>query len=135
MEFLARGGAGALECELALEDTERFWHGWSGRCAYEGPWKEAVVRSALTLKALTYAPTGGIVAAPTTSLSERLGAERVFKRILDVRSTVGLLSESYDVAAGRLVGNYPQAFSHVGLLDTARNLGESGGPAEERGQG
>jgi GH15 family glucan-1,4-alpha-glucosidase len=68
--------APALDCDLALEDTDRFWRDWSGRCAYDGRWREAVVRSALTLKALTYAPTGGIVAAPTSSLPERLGGVR-----------------------------------------------------------
>ena len=60
----------------ALERTEAFWRQWSDRCPDVGPWTEAVKRSLITLKALTYAPTGGIVAAATTSLPERLGGVR-----------------------------------------------------------
>jgi GH15 family glucan-1,4-alpha-glucosidase len=60
-----------LEAEKALAETEKSWREWSGRCTYQGRWKDAVVRSLLTLKALTFAPTGGIVAAPTTSLPEQ----------------------------------------------------------------
>jgi GH15 family glucan-1,4-alpha-glucosidase len=60
----------------ALERTEAFWREWSDRCHDVGPWTEAVKRSLITLKALTYAPTGGIVAAATTSLPERLGGVR-----------------------------------------------------------
>jgi GH15 family glucan-1,4-alpha-glucosidase len=60
----------------ALTRTEVFWRQWSDRCPEVGPWTEAVKRSLITLKALTYAPTGGIVAAPTTSLPERLGGVR-----------------------------------------------------------
>jgi GH15 family glucan-1,4-alpha-glucosidase len=59
-------------------------------------------------------------------------AKRIFERLLAVRSDVGLLAESYDVADGRLLGNYPQAFSHVGLVNTAHNLSRRGGPAEHR---
>lgn len=59
-----------------LEQTEAWWREWSGRCSYEGPWHDEVLRSLITLKALTYAPTGGILAAATTSLPERLGGVR-----------------------------------------------------------
>ncbi len=60
----------------AVEATEAFWRSWTGKCTAEGPWHEAVIRSLITLKALTYAPTGGIVAAPTTSLPEHPGGVR-----------------------------------------------------------
>jgi len=60
----------------ALGETERYWRDWTGRCTATGPWAGDVRRSLITLKALTYAPTGGMVAAPTTSLPERLGGVR-----------------------------------------------------------
>ncbi|HWJ81674.1 MAG TPA: glycoside hydrolase family 15 protein [Nocardioides sp.] len=60
----------------ALDDTLRFWADWVGRCTYDGRWADEVRRSLVTLKALTYAPTGGIVAAATTSLPEDLGGVR-----------------------------------------------------------
>jgi GH15 family glucan-1,4-alpha-glucosidase len=60
----------------ALQDTEDFWTEWCSRCSYEGLSRDLVMRSLITLKALTYAPTGGIVAAPTTSLPEKLGGAR-----------------------------------------------------------
>ncbi|MGA7327377.1 MAG: glycoside hydrolase family 15 protein [Rhodomicrobium sp.] len=60
----------------ALSDTEVFWHNWSAGCTGMGEWSGLVRRSLITLKALTYRPTGGIVAAPTTSLPEQLGGTR-----------------------------------------------------------
>ncbi|MGA9854735.1 MAG: glycoside hydrolase family 15 protein [Gammaproteobacteria bacterium] len=66
----------AVDPEQALTATEKNWRTWSGRCTYHGHWRDAVVRSLNTLRALIYAPTGGIVAAPTTSLPERPGGAR-----------------------------------------------------------
>jgi GH15 family glucan-1,4-alpha-glucosidase len=66
----------SIPAETALKATGDFWREWTGRCSYGGPWRDAVVRSLITLKALTYAPTGGVVSAPTTSLPGCLGGER-----------------------------------------------------------
>jgi len=66
----------AVDPTASLEATEKFWKQWSSKCRPAGEWSDMVRRSVITLKALTYGPTGGIVAAPTTSLPERIGGER-----------------------------------------------------------
>jgi GH15 family glucan-1,4-alpha-glucosidase len=65
-----------IDIHAALRETEEYWQEWSSRCRYDGEFREPVLRSLLTLKALTYVPTGGIVAAPTTSLPEEIGGVR-----------------------------------------------------------
>ncbi|MGD0310970.1 MAG: glycoside hydrolase family 15 protein [Acidimicrobiales bacterium] len=65
-----------VDAAFAIQDTELWWTDWVSQCTYEGDYREAVVRSLITLKALTYEPTGGIVAAATTSLPETLGGAR-----------------------------------------------------------
>jgi GH15 family glucan-1,4-alpha-glucosidase len=65
-----------IDSVISLQQTEDHWRRWSARCTYKGEYRAAVVRSLLTLKGLTYAPTGGIVAALTTSLPEKLGGVR-----------------------------------------------------------
>nr|WSY50026.1 glycoside hydrolase family 15 protein [Streptomyces sp. NBC_00886] len=65
-----------VPAETLVKETVDYWLNWAGQCRYQGPWRDAVVRSLITLKALTYAPTGGIVAAPTTSLPGCIGGER-----------------------------------------------------------
>ena len=65
-----------IDAEQALQDSVDYWTSWIADCNYDGTWKECVNQSLIVLKALTYAPTGGIVAAPTTSLPERIGGER-----------------------------------------------------------
>jgi GH15 family glucan-1,4-alpha-glucosidase len=64
------------DADSAVSDTESWWCEWTSRCRMDGEWREPVVRSLITLKALIYAPTGGIIAAPTTSLPECLGGVR-----------------------------------------------------------
>jgi GH15 family glucan-1,4-alpha-glucosidase len=179
-----------------------WWPDWSSRSTYDGNWGDLVQRSLLTLKALTYAPTGGIVAAPTTSLPEQLGGVRNWdyrycwlrdatftlyalmsagylqdavewrdwllrsvagdpaalqimygpageRRLTELElpwlsgyesahpvrigNDVGLLAEEYEPGAKGLVGNFPQAFTHVSLVNTACNLkGGDHGPARHR---
>ena len=92
---------------LALQETEAFWNEWSGRCTYEGEHRDLVMRSLITLKALTYAPTGGIVAAPTTSLPEKLGGARNwdyrFCWLRDATFTLlALMNSGYTEEAARL---------------------------------
>jgi GH15 family glucan-1,4-alpha-glucosidase len=65
-----------VDADDALRSTEQFWQSWASTCPSIGQHTEIVTRSLITLKALTYAPTGGIVAAPTTSLPEQLGGPR-----------------------------------------------------------
>ena len=59
-------------------------------------------------------------------------ARQLFERLLALRNDVGLLSEEYEVSSKRLVGNFPQAFSHIALVNTAQNLARSSKPAEQR---
>ncbi len=66
----------AIDPQATLAATRAFWDAFISRCAYHGPYRQAVHRSLLTLKALSYAPTGGIVAAATTSLPEQIGGAR-----------------------------------------------------------
>lgn len=65
-----------IDPEIALQETETFWKEWCSHCTRDGEYHDLILRSLITLKALTFAPTGGIVAAPTTSLPEKLGGAR-----------------------------------------------------------
>src|SRR6516165_9497211 len=67
---------GTRHPQRALLETQQWWEIWSARCTASGKWRDAIIRSLITLKVLTYSPTGGIVAAPTTSLPEQLGGVR-----------------------------------------------------------
>jgi GH15 family glucan-1,4-alpha-glucosidase len=67
-----------------------------------------------------------------TLLGRHEEAAALFEKLLSIRNDLGLLSEEYDPVAGRLVGNFPQAFTHVGLVNSARNLSAPQGPAEHR---
>jgi GH15 family glucan-1,4-alpha-glucosidase len=94
-----------IDAEAALRDCEDFWCDWTSRTRTEGPYSEAIKRSLITLKALTYASSGGMVAAPTTSLPEQIGGERNwdyrFCWIRDATLTLLALMNSgvYDEAA------------------------------------
>jgi GH15 family glucan-1,4-alpha-glucosidase len=111
----------SLDIEQALEKTESWWCDWSSRCRYQGPWREAVLRSLITLKGLTFLPTGGIVAAPTTSLPEKLG---------------GMRNWDYRFCWVRDASLTLQSLLHAGYLDEAREWREwllravAGSPSE-----
>jgi GH15 family glucan-1,4-alpha-glucosidase len=96
----------AIDAEQALRDTDDYWRDWADRCSFEGAWHDDVHRSLIVLKALTYAPTGGIVAAATTSLPESIGGVRNWDyRFCWVRdATLTLL-----------------AFLHAGYVDEAKD--------------
>jgi GH15 family glucan-1,4-alpha-glucosidase len=95
-----------IDAEEALAKTEAFWRDWASRCTEAGKWSADVRRSLITLKALTYRPSGGIVAAPTTSLPEQLGGPRNwdyrFSWLRDATSTLLALMNAgyYDEAQG-----------------------------------
>jgi len=94
--------------EQALEETVAYWRQWVGRTTYQGRWREMVTRSALTLKMLTFAPTGAIVAAPTTSLPESIGGIRNwdyrYTWMRDASFTIyGLLRLGYSQEAARFM--------------------------------
>lgn len=97
-----------VNVKAAIQRTEKWWREWSDRCTYQG-WRDAVLRSLITLKGLTFLPTGGIVAAPTTSLPERLGGVRNWDyRFCWVRDATLTL----------------QSLLHAGYLDEAREWRE-----------
>jgi GH15 family glucan-1,4-alpha-glucosidase len=92
----------------AFQNTSAFWQRWLSQCQYDGRWREVVHRSALTLKLLTYAPTGAIVAAPTTSLPEHIGGSRNWDyRYTWIRDSAfalyGLLRLGFTIEAGRFM--------------------------------
>jgi GH15 family glucan-1,4-alpha-glucosidase len=120
----------------ALRATQDFWRDWARRCTYEGEWRDAVMRSLITLKALTYRPTGGIVAAVTTSLPESLGGVRNwdyrFCWIRDATFTLySLLMSGYEAEAKawrdwlvRAVAGRPQELQIVYGLAGERRMPE-----------
>ncbi len=103
-----------------LHDTKTYWRTWLAQCRYQGRWREMVKRSALALKLLTYAPTGAIVAAPTTSLPESMGGERNW----DYRYT-WLRDSALTIHSLLLLGFHEEAEAFVGwLLARMHELGQ-----------
>jgi GH15 family glucan-1,4-alpha-glucosidase len=114
-----------LELVELLNDTVRFWRGWLGRSTYNGRWKEQVSRSAMSLKLMTYAPSGGLVAAPTAALPEQVGGERNW----DYRYT-WIRDASFSVYALLGLGYTDEAAAFGGWLRDriSEQAGEGSGP-------
>jgi GH15 family glucan-1,4-alpha-glucosidase len=113
------------EFEQLFDDTVAFWRSWLSRSSYTGRWREALYRSAITLKLMTYAPTGGLVAAPTAGLPEQIGGERNW----DYRYT-WVRDASFSVHALLRLGFTDAAEQFSGWLRdrVAERAGGEGGP-------
>jgi GH15 family glucan-1,4-alpha-glucosidase len=116
----------AEEIERMFQDTRDYWRAWIGRCRYTGRWREMVERSAMTLKLLTYAPTGALVAAPTAGLPEQIGGERNW----DYRYT-WVRDASLSVGALLGLGYTDEAQAYLRWLAArVRDAGEHGDPLQ-----
>ena len=113
------------EIRRVVQETIDFWQRWMARCTYRGRWREMVQRSALTLKLLTYAPTGAIVAAPTTSLPEVIGGVRNW----DYRYT-WIRDASFTVYALLRIGFVEEAARFIDWLTTSCQIMEDGYPLQ-----
>ncbi len=96
----------APDPERSLKETERAWRDWTAICPYKGPYRDAVLRSLITIKTMTSSETGGIIAAPTTSLPEKIGGNRNFDYrfcwLRDATFTLlALLHSGYSQEAGK----------------------------------
>jgi GH15 family glucan-1,4-alpha-glucosidase len=111
--------------EAALRETLAYWKRWVSHCGYRGRWREMVVRSALALKLLTFAPTGAIVAAPTCSLPEVAGGVRNW----DYRYT-WIRDAAFTIRAFLLLGYTEEATAFMNWLQLRTREHESGGPLQ-----
>jgi len=113
------------EAEQLFDETVRFWRGWVAKSTYAGRWREPLLRSAVALKLMTYAPTGGMVAAPTTGLPEQVGGERNW----DYRYT-WVRDGSFSVYALLGMGFTEEAAAFCGWLRdrVQEKVGGEGGP-------